>query len=874
MPILLNILLILLLYIITHSSSRNYSIIGYMKQIIKILSIFIAVVLVIMLMLPFVFKGKLEKIIKEEGHKYINAQFDFEKLEINILRNFPMVSVAMKDFWVKGSDAFSNDTLVNANRLTIGVNLFSFLNKGGFEITNVELDNSTFYARVLPNGKANWDILKHDSVQKPDSVVENIRHKREKKMEVDSTFLINLDRFIINNMNVVYENRQADLYTNINNFNLNCSGQFNSLQTIINMQAGASFVSFKSKGLTYLSDASVSTEIALNADFLNQKYVLKENKIRINGLTVSLGGWFNLAEDKQAIDISLATNQVSFKDILSLIPYFYTTEFQQLQTSGTAMLTAHARGAIAGDSIVPNFNITLLVDDGQFKYDNLPIGIDQINIKTEINNSGGPLNKTTISIDPFNFNMGNNPFKLSAHLTTPKEMPEFNLKANGKIDLSLLNQVFIMNNVSLNGVAQSDISIHGLLSDISQQKYNQIQALGSIGIKNIDLNIAGIPEVYIDQSMFTFTPQYLELSKTDIKIGSSNITLDSRFENYLGYIFNQSTLHGNLNISSNRINLNEFMSSTSDTLTANKNVNIIQSNDTTPSDLLIIPQNIDFKMNTNIKNLILKDLNIANIDGLITIKNATLNMHNLSFNMLGGTIAMNGLYSTSNIYQPIFNSNFKMKDIDFERAYNELDLIKQYAPIFKHLKGQFTGGMSILTSLHQNMSPILDSVQAHGSLKTSNLNLSNIKVIDDITSSMNITNSKNLKIKDLDIDFTIKNGRLTTQPFDIKLGNYNINLSGYSGLDQSIDYNGKISATHASNQSSKGIQFKINGTLNAPQFSIDSKSIIKQTTESIGKQAIKSLGEKMGLDSTLVNNEDSIKNKIKDKAIDLLKKIK
>lgn len=42
------------------------------------------------------------------------------------------------------------------------------------------------------------------------------------------------------------------------------------------------------------------------------------------------------------------------------------------------------------------------------------------------------------------------------------------------------------------------------------------------------------------------------------------------------------------------------------------------------------------------------------------------------------------------------------------------------------------------------------------------------------------------------LDFTIKEGRVSTEPFDIKLGDYVMNLSGSTGLDQTIDYSGKI----------------------------------------------------------------------------------
>jgi hypothetical protein len=49
-----------------------------------------------------------------------------------------------------------------------------------------------------------------------------------------------------------------------------------------------------------------------------------------------------------------------------------------------------------------------------------------------------------------------------------------------------------------------------------------------------------------------------------------------------------------------------------------------------------------------------------------------------------------------------------------------------------------------------------------------------------------------MKVKNLKVDFTIDKGRVFTEPFDVKLGEYTMNLSGSTGLDQSIAYAGKV----------------------------------------------------------------------------------
>lgn len=92
---------------------------------LKIAAIVVGVIIILMLLLPFAFQGKIAGIVKTEGNKMLNAQFDFKKLNISLFRNFPQASVTLEDFWLKGAGEFANDTLVQAGEVTATINLFS-----------------------------------------------------------------------------------------------------------------------------------------------------------------------------------------------------------------------------------------------------------------------------------------------------------------------------------------------------------------------------------------------------------------------------------------------------------------------------------------------------------------------------------------------------------------------------------------------------------------------------------------------------------------------------------------------------------------------------------------------------------------------------
>ena len=134
-----------------------------MKKVVKIAAIVVAVIIVLLIALPFMFRGKIAELVKTEGNKMLNAEFDFASLDISLIRHFPQASLSLEDFWLKGKGDFANDTLVQAGEVTATVNLLSLFGNSGYDISRIYIDDTRLHAIVLEDGRANWDIMKADS---------------------------------------------------------------------------------------------------------------------------------------------------------------------------------------------------------------------------------------------------------------------------------------------------------------------------------------------------------------------------------------------------------------------------------------------------------------------------------------------------------------------------------------------------------------------------------------------------------------------------------------------------------------------------------------------------------------------------------------
>lgn len=828
-----------------------------MKKILKITGIVLGIILILMIVLPFAFKGKIEGIVKKEGNKMLNAQFDFRSLNISLFKNFPKASVTLNDFWLKGINEFENDTLVKSGQLTASIDIMSLFGDAGYDIGKISARDTWAKAIILPDGKANWDIMKESATTET----------AETTTEEESPFRIQLRNVTINNLNVIYDDRQGNMYADVKKLDAKMSGDLGSERTTLKIDTDIKSVSYKMGTLPVLSNARFSANMNVDADLVNNKFTLEKNEFTLNAIKAGIDGWVAMDDTTMDMDLSLNTSEVGFKEILSLIPAIYAKEFSSLKTDGTVTLHAQAKGIMKED-ILPQFSATLEVKNAMFRYPSLPAGVDNINILAKVNNPGGSADLTEVIINPFNFRLGGNPFSMSAEVRTPISDANFKASANGILNLGVIKDVYPLEDMELNGTINADMSISGRMSYLEKEQYDKFQASGSIKLTDMKLKLADMPDVDIRQSLFTFTPQYLQLSETTVNIGKNDITADCRFENYLGFMFkDNNTLKGNLNIRSNHFNLNDFMGDTEETI----------AEDTTVVSVIEIPKNIHFNMDANMKEVLFTNMTFSNINGKLLVKDGKADMSNLSLNAMGGSVVMNGYYSTAVPQSPELNAAFRMSGLSFAQAYKELNMVRQMAPIFENLKGNFSGNMSINTKLNGEMSPVLNTMQGAGQISTKDLSLSEVEIIDKIADALKKPELKDITVKDMVLDFTIKDGRLGTEPFDIKWKDYTMNLSGTTGLDQTIDYTGKIKLPASTGTVSQltTVDLKIGGNFGSPSISIDTESMAKQAVESVKEQATEKLGEKigekLGLDSATVANKDSLEQAVKDKAKDALK---
>ncbi|MDR1717926.1 MAG: AsmA family protein [Prevotella sp.] len=789
-----------------------------MKKVLTIIGVVLIVIIIAMISIPFLFKDKIKTAVLNVANEQLNAKVDIKDFGLNLFSNFPNATLSLEDASITGIGDFEKDTLVQAKSGSITIDLMSLFGSN-YNISRINLDRASVYAKVLADGRTNYDIMKTDSTA-TDTETEN-----------STPFNLNLKKITVNDCNIVYQNDSTKMKLVLNKWSGEISGDFSASETTIKTTSEISEISFYMDGIPYLNKVKGNADATINANFDNMKFTFDKSEIRINELKASIDGWFTMqGKNYEDMDFDLKLNapDTQFKDILSLVPAMYTADFKDVKTSGTATLDAYIKGLWQGENY-PAFNVKVGVNNAMFQYPSLPKSVNDINLAVDINSKGGSLDNMIIDISKFSFNLGGNPFSGNLNITTPMSDPNLKAHANGTINLGMIKEVYpLEKGTELNGIITANINLATRMSAIEKEQYENVSATGKLELNNMAYKATDMPEVLINNASLEFTPRYVNLPSLEVKIGKNDISANGRLENFIAYALKDQTLKGQLNIKSNYLNANDFISSETSGTAAT---------DTTSatSEDIIIPKNIDFTLSAVLNQIVYGKMNITNMVGNMTVRNGILTLNNVSANALGGSAKVNGSYNTSDPKAPKVDFDIALSKVSFAETFKSVESIQKFAPIFESLVGTYSMNLKFNTSLGQSIMQTLASLTGSGALQTSDVKVENVAALTALSSALKTDALKSISPKDLNLPFNIDNGQIITKPFNINIGNGGMmKLEGSTGLDQSINYKGTVTLPKSlANNYINNVPITIGGTFSSPKIGVDTKALVTDAASSI-----------------------------------------
>jgi len=187
------------------------------KRILTAVAGVIVLLLVLLLVLPYLFRDRIAQQVKTAVNQNVNARVDWRDVGVSFFRHFPNLTLTLDDLTAVGVDRFQRDTLAAVRHFRVSVSLPSVISSvtggGPIVVRTVELDQPRLRLIALEDGTANWDIVKKTPAAQPEA-------KASKPMAVS------LRQFQLSDAALTLDNRQSKLKASLAGLNQTLSGDF------------------------------------------------------------------------------------------------------------------------------------------------------------------------------------------------------------------------------------------------------------------------------------------------------------------------------------------------------------------------------------------------------------------------------------------------------------------------------------------------------------------------------------------------------------------------------------------------------------------------------------------------------------------------
>jgi hypothetical protein len=758
------------------------------KRILKWTGITFLLLILLIIAAPFLFKKQIIQFVKDTANEQLNAKVNFGEFDLTLISSFPDFTFSIDSVSVANIGDFEGDTLLFAKNLTLGLNLMSVIKGDEYKINTIEINQPRIHALVLKDGKANWDITK-PAVDSTTGAVDTT---------AAAPFKMALKKLAINNAYILYDDATMPIKAEMYNMNYNLSGDFTADNFLLAMLMEIEKLYVNYGGITYMNNVKTRIKVDLDADMPKMRFAFKENEFSFNELTLGLDGFVAMPKDDIDMDITFKANQTEFKNILSLVPGVYTADFKDVKTKGQLALDGFAKG-IYNDKNLPAFGLKLLIKDAMFQYPSLPKSATNIQVDLNVDNKTGVPDATVVDLKKFHVELGGNPVDATLHLTTPVSDANINATVLAKINLASMKDVVPMEKGDdLNGMITADIKMKGRMSAIEKEKYEEFNAEGTLAI--IDMNYQTKSLSYptqISKLYLQFNPKTVDLTAFEAKVGKSDFSMNGKIENFLQYALKDSLLKGTFNLKSSLMDINELSGSSDET--ASSSTTSATPADSSAMSVVEVPSNLDVRLNTVIDKLLYDNMTITKVSGGVAIKDSKMKLDNLKLTIdeLEGTMALTGVYNTQNIKKPTVDFDVDVAGFDIPKTFKMFNTVQKMAPIAQYAKGKVSTSLKFTTLLDQTMSPIMNTLEGKGNLKTSSVTVEGFEPINKLADALNQPKYKKMAFENVNASYEFKDGRVEVKEMPIKSGNITGTVKGSTGFDQTIDYHWNLEIPRA-----------------------------------------------------------------------------
>lgn len=838
-----------------------------MKKVLKITGIALAVLLLLLILTPFIFKSSLEKLLKKTINEHAPVTVEWNKLDISLIRSFPKSTISLSDFSVVTHAPFEGDTLASGKKLRLEMGIMQLIKQETpLTIDAFELDGGLIQIKTDKEGRANYDFSTTDT----EETVETD--------ELDSDFSLALTKYAITNTDIHYWDEKSGIFLSLNEVQHTGKGDFSMVESELDTHTQTT-VSFTMEGTKYLNQHLVTLDAVIGMDLNQMRFSFLENEAKINDLALIFEGYVQLFDEYTDVAINFNTPSSDFKNFLQVIPQDYLQHLEGVQTTGNFEVQGKIEGKV-DDTYIPRMDIQVSSNNASFNYPDLPKSMEDIFIDIALKNETGLIKDMFLEIGTARFRIDNNKFGITGSVHNFMENALVDLNLNGTLNLGELKEVLpLEDNLELAGVFKADMQMKFDMESIEKERYDRVVSRGNASLSDfVYSGDAFKNDFHITNTQVSFNPQNIRLESFNALTGKTDLKANGNIENFIPFIMNGKELKGRFTLHSDSFHLDDFMVEEDTTETDKEEKNVDKSLAATKNETFKIPSFLDVALNFDADEVFYDNLVLRNIKGTVAIADEKASISNFQSDLLGGLLALSGDVSTADS-TPKFNMDIGLQKVKIEETFKNLDFIRFIAPIANAFEGLLDTQFTLSGDLSNDFTPKMETLKGNALLDilSAKVHPSDNPLVSQLNNKLEFLNLNDLQLKDIHTKVQFDNGEIQMQPLEYQWKDMKISLDGKHSLTNQMQYNANLDipakylgkeAVQLLNRLSPEeaeekhvvLPIQISGSGVKPQVKIDTKAAITALTADIIDHQKDKAKEKID------EKKEELEDKLKDEA--------
>lgn len=471
----------------------------------KIILTIVLVLLGIVFLLPIIAFGvlrwavlapeKLTPLVTQEANAYLNdARLECDEVELTYFETYPYFGVKLiNGRIINETDSLPCDTLVSFKRTIVAINPTYIFNSKRIAVELFFIDTPRFYGYIAPDGKANWDITQPTDTTAQDTT------RRQPLPPID------LKKVRIKSGRMVYDDRQQNLYTEVNGFYLNLRGSFanRERENGVRLETGTSSVLFDSPAYTLSNHLRMDFKSDLSWTHMMREITLKGAELRVNDLPFKASGSIKRRDAGQPslVDLGFNLSILDLNEILRFIPEQYLKNHDKMAATGSILLEGKIRGEV-GDSVVPSLDLCCKIDNGSYHVEGVQQGIDSLRMDVDLAFNGPCPDSSFVKVEELVVKGRNISLDVKGSAYNLFDNPAIRSKIKGNVNLTQLAKDFLNpDTIILEGEMSADLTTAFTVNDLLDSNMSKVEADGALNIERfkatspvfgLDAYIAGL----------------------------------------------------------------------------------------------------------------------------------------------------------------------------------------------------------------------------------------------------------------------------------------------------------------------------------------------------------------------------------------------